>query len=182
MTRPRHSLDQLLVLDTIIRTGSFSSAAKALHRVPSAITYAIRTLEESLDLILFEKQGRRSVLTDAGHRVLEQARLVLSEARSLDRLADEIGGEWEPTVQVVADAAALNRKRNWLAIGMAAALPTLIFGTLAIFFYLSRSEPASAGPDAGPAPPLPPGRRARGGVQRPRRVPREQPGGVLVAH
>ena len=45
----------------------------------------------------------------------------------------------------VADEAGLNRKRNWLAIGMAATLPTLIFGTLAIFFYLGRSEPAGAG-------------------------------------
>ncbi|MEX0324496.1 MAG: hypothetical protein AB3N33_00250 [Puniceicoccaceae bacterium] len=35
----------------------------------------------------------------------------------------------------------LNRKRNWYAIGMAAALPTLIFGTLSIVFYLGRSEP-----------------------------------------
>jgi len=105
MSRPRHSLDQLLVLDAIIRTGSFSGAAKELHRVPSAITYAVRNLEESLDLSLFEKSGRRSVLTEAGHRVLEQARSVLGEARSLDRLADEIGGEWEPTVRVVADAA-----------------------------------------------------------------------------
>jgi TolB-like protein len=45
----------------------------------------------------------------------------------------------------VADEADLNRKRNWLAIGMAATLPTLIFGTLAIFFYLSRSESADTG-------------------------------------
>ncbi|NDV63597.1 hypothetical protein G0Q06_14130 [Puniceicoccales bacterium CK1056] len=36
----------------------------------------------------------------------------------------------------------LNRRRNWYAIGMAAALPTLIFGTLSIFFYLSKSDPA----------------------------------------
>ena len=45
----------------------------------------------------------------------------------------------------VADAAGLNRRRNWLAIGMAAALPTPIFGTLSIFFHFSRSEPSPAG-------------------------------------
>ena len=44
-------------------------------------------------------------MTQAGQRVLERARSVLGEARSLDRLADELGGEWEPTVHVVADAA-----------------------------------------------------------------------------
>ena len=44
----------------------------------------------------------------------------------------------------------LNRKRNWYAIGMAATLPTLIFGALAIFFYFSRSDsaPASGNPAA----------------------------------
>jgi DNA-binding transcriptional LysR family regulator len=105
VTAPRHNLDQLLVLDTIIRTGSFAAAAKALHRVPSAVTYAVRNLEESLDISLFERAGRRSVLTTSGTRVLEQARAILREARSLDRLADELGGEWEPTVHVVADGA-----------------------------------------------------------------------------
>ena len=105
MTAPRHNLDQLLVLDTIIRTGSFAAAAKALHRVPSAVTYAVRNLEESLEITLFEREGRRSVLTTSGTRVLEQARAILREARSLDRLADELGGEWEPTVHVVADGA-----------------------------------------------------------------------------
>ena len=105
MSAPRHNLDQLLVFDTIIRTGSFAAAAKALHRVPSAVTYAIRNLEESLGLSLFEREGRRSVITQEGTRVLEQARSILSEARSLDRLADELGGEWEPTVHVVADGA-----------------------------------------------------------------------------
>jgi TolB-like protein len=44
--------------------------------------------------------------------------------------------------QSVADEPGLNRRRNWLAIGMAAALPTLIFGTLSIFFYLGKSSSA----------------------------------------
>ena len=105
MSAPRHNLDQLLVLDAIIREGSFAAAAKALHRVPSAVTYAIRNLEESLDIALFEREGRRSVLTQAGSRVLEQGRAILKEARSLDRLADELGGEWEATVHIVADGA-----------------------------------------------------------------------------
>jgi len=39
----RLSLDALLVLDAIDRKGSFAAAATELHRVPSAITYAVRT-------------------------------------------------------------------------------------------------------------------------------------------
>ncbi len=42
------------------------------------------------------------------------------------------------------DAAALNRKRNWLSIAFAAGLPTLIFGSLALVFYLTRSPDVEA--------------------------------------
>ena len=103
MSTPRHNLDQLFVR-TPLYAQDPSRPPPRHCRVPSAVTYAIRNLEDSLNRI-FERQGRRSVLTQAGQRVLERARSVLGEARSLDRLADELGGEWEPTVHVVADAA-----------------------------------------------------------------------------
>ena len=38
------TLDQLRALDAIAQTGSFSAAAKALHKVPSAISYNIQGL------------------------------------------------------------------------------------------------------------------------------------------
>ncbi|MGC6418591.1 MAG: LysR family transcriptional regulator [Bradymonadia bacterium] len=105
MSMPRHNIDQLLVLDAIVRTGSFAAAAESLNRVPSAVTYAVRNLEESLGIPLFEKVGRRSLLTADGHLLLEQARSVLAQARGLDRLADELAGEWETSIRLVADAA-----------------------------------------------------------------------------
>ena len=40
------SLDALAVLDAIDRRGSFAAAAVELDRVPSAITYTVRRLEE----------------------------------------------------------------------------------------------------------------------------------------
>ena len=36
----------LEVVDAVARTGSFSSAAQELHRVPSAVSYTVRQLEE----------------------------------------------------------------------------------------------------------------------------------------
>jgi DNA-binding transcriptional LysR family regulator len=53
------TLDSLEVLDAIDRRGSFAAAARELDRVPSAITYAVRRLEESLDALLFDR-GRRT--------------------------------------------------------------------------------------------------------------------------
>jgi DNA-binding transcriptional LysR family regulator len=102
---PRHTLDQLLVLDAILRTGSFAAAARSLHRVPSAVSHAVARLEESLGIAVFDRSGHRAVLTDAGHRILEAGREVLAAARRLDVMADGLQAGWEPTLQVVVDGA-----------------------------------------------------------------------------
>ena len=68
------TLEALEVLDAIDRKGSFAAAANALYRVPSAITYSVRKLEQDLGVVLFKREGRRSLLTPAGRVLLEQGR------------------------------------------------------------------------------------------------------------
>jgi DNA-binding transcriptional LysR family regulator len=99
------TLDQLAVLDAIDRTGSFAGAAAELHRVPSAVSYAVKGLEAALEVEVFDRSRRRAELTPAGRRVLEHARDVLEHARSLERLAVELRGGWEPELHVVVDGA-----------------------------------------------------------------------------
>jgi len=77
------TLDQLSVFLAIVETGSFSGAAKQLSRAQSAISYAIANLERLLELDLFDRTGRKPVLTDAGRALLDDARMV--DAR-VDRL------------------------------------------------------------------------------------------------
>ena len=48
------------------RLGSFSQAADELSVTQGAISRAIARLEEHLGLALFQRDGRRSVLTRAG--------------------------------------------------------------------------------------------------------------------
>ena len=98
-----HSLDQLLALDAIDRTGTFAGAAAELHKVPSAISYAVRTLEQQLDVQLFERLGNRTALTPAGRALLRQARAVIAQSRELERTARELRDGWEPELQVVVD-------------------------------------------------------------------------------
>ncbi len=97
------TLDQLRVLDAVDRRGSFAAAAEELHRVTSAVSYSLKTLEEALDLTLFDRSGHRAALTPAGRRVLDEGRLLLERARELDQLARELRGEFEPSLTVVAD-------------------------------------------------------------------------------
>lgn len=100
---PAFTLDQLLVLDAIARVGTFAGAAKELHRVTSAVSYAVSTLEKALGLPLFEREGRRARLTPAGLRVLEASREVLARARGVARLGQELADAWEPSLGIVLD-------------------------------------------------------------------------------
>lgn len=45
---PDYTFDQLRVLEAIEAAGTFAGAARALNRVPSAISYAVRTLEQAV--------------------------------------------------------------------------------------------------------------------------------------
>lgn len=99
----RHTLDQLLVLEAVAQTGSFAGAARALHRVPSAISYTVRALEETLDVALFDRRGHHAELTPAGRSLLDAAGEVLRRARSLEVLAQSLSAGWEPELQVVID-------------------------------------------------------------------------------
>ena len=55
----RLTLDALTVLDAIDRNGSFAAAAEELHRVPSAMTYAVQKLEQDLGVSIFGRRGHR---------------------------------------------------------------------------------------------------------------------------
>lgn len=97
------TLDQLRVLDAIDRLGTFAAAAEALHRVPSAVSYSIRMLEEDVGIRLFERIGNRNKLTAGGRALLTSARRVLDEASGLDRVAATLRDGWEPELQIVVD-------------------------------------------------------------------------------
>lgn len=70
----------LEVVDAVARNGSFSSAAQELHRVPSAVSYTVRQLEEWLAVPLFERRHRDVELTPAGAWFLKEGRSVIKNA------------------------------------------------------------------------------------------------------
>ncbi|MGF1467673.1 MAG: LysR family transcriptional regulator [Sandaracinaceae bacterium] len=70
------TLDQLRVFLAVVEEGSFSSAARRLRRVQSAVSYAIANLERLLEVELFDRSGRRPVLTPAGRALVADARAV----------------------------------------------------------------------------------------------------------
>src|SRR3954470_20714264 len=99
----RLSIDSLEVLDAIDRKGSFAAAAEELHRVPSAITYSVRQLEEGLDVPLFDRSGHRAVLTDAGRELLSEGRRLLRAAADLECRVQQVAKGWEAELRIAVD-------------------------------------------------------------------------------
>ncbi|MBX9900519.1 MAG: LysR family transcriptional regulator [Burkholderiaceae bacterium] len=99
------TLDALQILDAIDHHGSFAAAALALQRVPSAITYSVRKLEDDLDVLLFDRRGHRAKLTDAGQELLTQGRHILKAAQDLEQRVQRAATGWEVELRLVIDGA-----------------------------------------------------------------------------
>ncbi len=104
MSQRRLTLESLEVLDAIDRKGSFAAAAASLYRVPSKITYTVNKLEEDLGVVLFRKEGRRSVLTPAGRLMLEQGREILDAADRLVENTRQLDRGWESRLRIALDS------------------------------------------------------------------------------
>ncbi|NVK24201.1 MAG: LysR family transcriptional regulator [Gammaproteobacteria bacterium] len=98
------TLEALVVIDAIETRGSFASAAEQLNKVPSALSYIVQKLEEQLGVTLFEKQGRRSVLTPAGRHLLEEGRKVMTSVNTLSEQTRTIANGWESKIRIAVDS------------------------------------------------------------------------------
>ena len=76
-------LKYLITFKAIVEEGGFTKAAKRLNYTQSTITFQIGQLEQELSAKLFERIGRRMVLTKAGERLIPYVEDVLN---SVDRL------------------------------------------------------------------------------------------------
>lgn len=69
--------DVLRTFVAIAETGSFSRAARQVHRTPSAVSMQIKRLENTLGHSLFVREPRRARLTAEGETLLGYARRLL---------------------------------------------------------------------------------------------------------
>ncbi len=94
--------DNLPVFLAVLDHGSFSAAARALGRVPSAVSMAIANLEAELGLVLFDRSGREPRPTDAAQALAlsqgVETRLTLAIAPEL------LTAPWSRALQGVAAA------------------------------------------------------------------------------
>ncbi|AEF46777.1 LysR family transcriptional regulator [Serratia plymuthica] len=80
----RLSLDAIKIISTIKSTGSFSMAAEALHKTPSAISYRVSNIESKLCVKLFHRNGPMITLTDEGEFLLQEGSWILNAVQDLE--------------------------------------------------------------------------------------------------
>ena len=97
------NLEALTLLELIESRGSFAAAAIALNKAPSAITYQLRQLEESLDVLVYDRTGHKAQLTPAGKVLLQEGRLLLENSELLSRKVKAVASGWEAELRIVLD-------------------------------------------------------------------------------
>ncbi|WP_342357153.1 LysR substrate-binding domain-containing protein [Paraburkholderia sacchari] len=87
-------MSSLLAFEASAQTESFTRAAQQLSLTQSAVSRQVQTLEEQLGVPLFQRHGRRVVLTDVGRMYLREISGPLERIRSasLQAISFQAGG------------------------------------------------------------------------------------------
>jgi len=97
-------LRHLRTFVTVAELGTVSKAAMRLHIAQPALSRQIWDLERELGLQLFERVGRRIVLSGEGEQLLGYCRNLLGYARSLADQAEQLRGGDRGLLRVTASA------------------------------------------------------------------------------
>ncbi|MFK4048961.1 LysR family transcriptional regulator [Acinetobacter venetianus] len=92
--------EQLELILEIIDRGNFSAAARALNRVPSAVSMAIANLEAELNLKLFERSKNHLEPTEVALSIEPHARLIVTKMRQLDMHLTELSTGLETRISI----------------------------------------------------------------------------------
>ncbi len=97
------SLDQMRAFIAAADEGSFSAAARKLHRAQSVVSELVSGLEGQIGVTLFDRSSRYPVLTPQGTALLAEARAVAAGVDSLKARAKGMAAGLEPELAVVVD-------------------------------------------------------------------------------
>src|SRR6516165_1367115 len=78
-------MHQLRYFVAVAQTGSFSRAAEHCYVSQPSLSQQIQKLERGLGQRLFDRLGRRAVLTEAGQLLLDRALAILATAEDAER-------------------------------------------------------------------------------------------------
>ena len=94
------TLEQLRMFVAVAEREHLTAAAEAVHRTPSAISAAIRALEDQHGIRLFDRVGRGIALTGAGRLFLPEARRALASAEQAANLLADLAGLHRGSIEI----------------------------------------------------------------------------------
>ena len=104
------TFEQMRIFLEAAHFGSFTHAAERLGLTQSAVSVSIKKLEEKHDVSLFDRSGRRLILTEAGQVLLNEAERILRDVELTVRRVESR----RPTTQSSLVACTANAYDFWM--------------------------------------------------------------------
>lgn len=95
--------ETLLIVRAVAHFRNFTAAAKHLNKVPSAISYTVRKLEDNLGVQLFIRDNKRVELTRAGEHFIANTEKLLQELDALEKSTQQMASGWESELHIALD-------------------------------------------------------------------------------
>lgn len=111
------NLADLRVFLAVAQQQSLAAAATHLHLTPSAVSKALRRLEDNLGTDVFDRSSRQLVLNASGRRLVERAQLLLAMAQQAR--ADILGAHASVDCRIAGPAVLLAREAGRVARALA---------------------------------------------------------------
>ncbi len=86
-------INELKTFVSVAKHASFSMAAKQLYLTQPAVSKRVTALEEDLNTKLFDRLGRKVLLTQAGEVLLAKARVILKEIDESRQMIANLSGQ-----------------------------------------------------------------------------------------
>src|SRR5688500_6527022 len=109
--KPTLDSRQLHAFSALARRGSFTLAAKDLFLTQSAVSHAIKALEDDVGCRLLDRVGRRVLLTQAGEQFLRHTEKILREMEAARAGLDNLTKWGHGRLRVGASPPACQRTR-----------------------------------------------------------------------
>ncbi|WP_299417357.1 LysR family transcriptional regulator [uncultured Sulfitobacter sp.] len=85
-------LHQIEAVVAITEAGSFRKAAEILGRTQPTLTKSIKALEESVNLVIFDRTPRGVKLTEGGERLYKRACTIMADVRAMEDEVQQMAG------------------------------------------------------------------------------------------
>lgn len=101
----RSTLEQWRMFKAVAEHGGFHQAAEAVYKSQSTVHHAVHKQEQTLDVQLFQVEGRKTTLTAAGEQLLRRINFLLAEADRMENVALNLKAGVESKLSIAVDEA-----------------------------------------------------------------------------